>query len=94
MRKRYKTDGIGKVLVSRAMLIGALASAAIAADPLPVATASSEWSAECTAARAADRIAGENNNYLLDVWSDPGCRNERCWVSRLNISASAWPRRH
>jgi hypothetical protein len=72
MMKRYKTDGIGKVLVGGAMLVGALASAAIAADPVPIApvpiaTASSEWGAGNAAAMAADRIAGEKNNYWQTV---------------------------
>ena len=62
------TDGVGRILVGVAMLIGSLAPpAAIAADPLPAATASSEWSGECAAAMAADRIAGENNNYWQTV---------------------------
>ena len=67
MKKKYGTVGVGRVLVGVAILAGTLAPAVIAADPAPMATASSEWSAECTAARAADRIAGENNNYWQTV---------------------------
>ena len=72
MTKRYGTDGIGKALVSVAMLVGSLATAAIAADPVPIApvpiaTASSEHGAGYAPAMAADRIAGANNNYWQTV---------------------------
>lgn len=54
-------------LVGVAMAGTILAFAAVAGDLAPVATASSEWSGECAAAMAADRIAGENNNYWQTV---------------------------
>jgi len=67
MKKSFGMDDIGRALVGVAMFVGDMAPAAIAADPAPVATASSEWGAECAAALAADRIAGENNNYWQTV---------------------------